>query len=93
MVAIRFTREAVRQFGDLPTSIRSEFDEIFPFLERNPMDLPRWVDQKLMGELRGKKVLRLRVRDYRGVFTFDRDTVTFVRFGPRLEVYSGLPKI
>ena len=46
MPVIRFTDEARSQFRRIPHSIQREYAEIFPWLERNPLHPPPWVDQK-----------------------------------------------
>jgi mRNA-degrading endonuclease RelE of RelBE toxin-antitoxin system len=90
---VKFGDEARAQFRHLPAEIKSELAEIFPWLERNPLHMPPWVDVKLLGEERGKKVLRIRVKGYRAVFTFDGQVVKFVRIRGRTSIdYAALPK-
>ena len=93
MPVVRMTHEAARRYLSLPPKLADEFDRIRAFLERNPHHLPPWVDVKLMGEERGKQVFRLRVGEYRAVFTFDGEVVKFIRFRPRRSIeYGALPK-
>ena len=87
------THEAAGQYLSLPPRVADEFDRIKGFLARNPLHLPPWVDVKLMGEEKGRKVFRLRVGEYRGIFTFDGEVVKFTRFRPRRSIgYGVLPK-
>ncbi len=93
MPVVRMTHEAARQYLSLPLRVADEFDRIKVFLARNPVHLPPWVDVKLMGEERGKQVFRLRVGEYRAIFTFDGEVVKFIRFRPRGNIeYGALPK-
>jgi mRNA-degrading endonuclease RelE of RelBE toxin-antitoxin system len=90
---VDFSLEGKAQFKALPRAIKEELNEIFPWLEKNPLKLPPWVDVKLLGESRGKKVLRVRVRGFRAIFTFDGQIVTLVRVRVRPEIkYGALPK-
>ena len=93
MPAVRMTHEAAGEYLALPLSVADEFDRIKVFLARNPLHLPPWVDVKLMGNEKGKKVFRLRVGEYRAIFTFDGEVGKFTRFRPRRSVeYGRLPK-
>lgn len=93
MVSVEFTHEAARQFAALLRPVQREFDEVFLWLERNPLHLPPWVQCKQIGEARGRKVSRLRVGGHRGIFTFDGAEVVFTRFRDRPNLkYGAMPK-
>ena len=93
MPTVDFTHEGRAQFRTLPRAVKVELNEIFPWLEENPLHLPPWVDVKQIGERRRKKVLRIRVRGYRAIFVFDGETITLVRVGGRPDIkYGALPK-
>jgi mRNA-degrading endonuclease RelE of RelBE toxin-antitoxin system len=93
VATVLFTDEARRQFRAIPRPVQAEFREIFGWLERNPLRLPPWIDQKLLGEVKGTKVLRIRVGIWRAIYTFDGEQIRFTRFRIRKDIgYSSLPK-
>jgi mRNA-degrading endonuclease RelE of RelBE toxin-antitoxin system len=89
----QFTDEARRQFRSIPRSRQVEFREAVHWPQRNPLRPPPWVDQKLLGESGGIKVLRIRVGRWRAIYTFDRSEIRFTRFRIRKDIgYTSLPK-
>ncbi len=93
MAHVEFTSEAEAQFRRLPRAAQLDFNEIFDWLQRNPLRLPPWVESKQIGERRGQSVFRVRVGRFRGIYCFDGEAVTFTRFRDRPNIeYGAQPK-
>jgi mRNA-degrading endonuclease RelE of RelBE toxin-antitoxin system len=93
VATVQFTDEASHQFRSLPRPVQVEFREVLRWLERNPLRPPPWIDQKLLGESKGIKVLRVRVGRWRAIYTFDGHEIRFTRFRIRKDIgYTSLPK-
>lgn len=83
MRTIVWTHEATRQFLALPSSIQDRIETKIVELATNPKALANQVKA-----LKGIKALRLRVGDYRVIFTEDGVILTILRIGHRGDIYS-----
>lgn len=83
MRTIVWTHEATRQFLALPSSIQDRIETKIVELATNRKALANQVKA-----LKGVKALRLRVGDYRVIFTEDGVILTILRIGHRGDIYS-----
>jgi mRNA interferase RelE/StbE len=79
---IIWTDEAVRQLLALPLRDRDRIENKVAELAVNPEALRNQVKM-----LRGSRLLRLRVGDYRVIFTDEGVVLAIIRIGHRREVY------
>lgn len=83
MRTIVWTHEATRQFLALSATIQDRIEAKIVELATNPKALVNQVKA-----LKGVKALRLRVGDYRVIFTEDGVILTILRVGHRGDIYS-----
>jgi mRNA-degrading endonuclease RelE of RelBE toxin-antitoxin system len=91
MVRVTLTPEAITSFRRLPLEGGASFDNVLMDLEKTErLRIPgAWT----MHQLEGSRALwTLKVGRYRGIFRWDGNEARFIRFGPRGQVYAGLPK-
>ncbi len=82
MKAIVWTHEATRQFLALPSQVQDRIEAKIVQLAINPAALANQVKA-----LKGVKALRLRVGDYRVIFTDSGMILTIIRVGHRGDIY------
>lgn len=83
MRTIVWTHEATRQFLALSSQVQDRIEAKIVELATNPKALANQVKA-----LKGVKALRLRVGDYRVIFTEDGVILTILRIGHRGDIYS-----
>jgi mRNA interferase RelE/StbE len=79
---IVFTREAARQMDALAPSVRGLIDAKLDLLCVNPAALANQIKR-----LKGSSALRLRVADYRVIFTDDGLILEIIKIGARGGIY------
>ncbi len=82
MKTIVWSHEALRQFMALPSSIQDRVEDKIAELAVNPAALANQIKA-----LKGTKALRLRVGDYRIIFTDSGVILSIIRVGHRSQVY------
>lgn len=83
MRTIVWSHEATRQFLALPSPVQDRIEAKIVELATNPRALANQVKA-----LKGVKALRLRVGDYRVIFTEDGVILSILRIGHRGDIYS-----
>ena len=83
MRTIVWTHEATRQFLALPPQVQDRIEAKIVELATNPAALANQVKA-----LKGVKALRLRVGDYRVIFTEAGVILTIIRIGHRSDIYA-----
>jgi mRNA interferase RelE/StbE len=81
--AILWTDLATSQLMRLPWDVRDRIEDKVAELAMNPATLGNKIKR-----LKGSRLLRLRVGDYRVVFTDEGVVLTIVRVGHRKDVYE-----
>jgi len=70
---------------NLPDHTEQKLDRVFTLLREHP--LPQELDiKKLKGYQR--KIFRIRLNDYRLLYTFDKETITLLQIDQRKDVYK-----
>ncbi len=82
LMEIVFSRDAVKALDAIHRVERARIVEKLEAYAADPRSMPRQVKR-----LKGDPLLRLRVGDYRILFTEDGIVLTVVRIGHRREVY------
>lgn len=83
MKTIRYSREADAALAKMPAKQASAIEDKIEQYAANPEALANKVKQ-----LRGTKVMRLRVGDYRVIFDEDMNVLDILAIGHRREVYD-----